>query len=87
MTSSLTVAVTSSPLTVFHRGFAIALRHVPGRFGPASFGYAIRHDGLVLHETAGAYGSPSSAVRAARCFVDDALGAFEHACCRREVDA
>lgn len=70
-------AVSASPLTVYHRGFAVWLRRMHGRFGAGSFGYVIRHRGLVLHASGGAYGSAASAARAARRFVDDALGAFD----------
>jgi hypothetical protein len=73
------VAVSASPLTVYHRGFVVALRRMHGRFGRGSYGFAIRHLGLLLHESAGLYGSASSAACAARVFVDDALGAFDRA--------
>ena len=80
-----TVAVSASPLTVYHRGFAVSLRRMHGRFGVGSFGYVIRHRGLELHASDGAYGSAASAARAARVFVDDALGAFDLA--RVHLDA
>jgi hypothetical protein len=80
-------AVSASPLALCHRGFDVALRRMHGRFGSASYGFAIRHGGLVLHESAGAYGSASSAARAARVFVDDALGVFDLASVRLGADA
>jgi hypothetical protein len=73
------------PLTVYHCGFAVALVQQAGRYGARSFAFEIRHQGLLLHASPGAYASASSAERAARVFVDDAVGAFEHA--HAEADA
>jgi len=68
-----------SDLALFHRGFKLAVRATPGRFGDRSFGFTIRHHGDVLHQSEGAYGSAEAADRAARRFIDDALGAFDRA--------
>lgn len=86
MTFSSPVVAAASPLVISHRGFALTLRRMPGRFGPDSFGYVIHHDGLVLHESGGDYRAASSAARAARRFVDDALEAFDHASLRLEAE-
>ena len=61
--------VTSVPLS--HRGFH--LRPVPGGAG---FAVVIEHAGLALH-TEGGHRSAFAAERAARQFVDDALGVFD----------
>lgn len=77
--SSRTVRVQASALALRHRGFALAIGTTPGRFGAHSFRYTIRHHGDILHQSDGAYGSAESADRAARLFIDDALGAFDAA--------
>ena len=63
----------SAPLTLSHRGFALQIR-----FGDDAYGYVIDHAGLTLHAAAD-FRSAGAADRAARCFIDDALGAFAHA--------
>lgn len=63
----------SAPLTLFHRGFALQIR-----FGDDAYGYVIDHAGLTLHAAAD-FRTAGAADRAARRFVDDALGAFAYA--------
>ena len=63
----------SAPLTLSHRGFALQIR-----FEGEAYGYAIEHAGLPLHAAAD-FRSAGAADRAARRFIDDALGAFAHA--------
>lgn len=55
-----------------HRGFQLHLRARAG----AGFAVAIEHAGLTLHTEAG-HRSAFGAERAARQFVDDALGVFD----------
>lgn len=55
-----------------HRGFSLAIRHAAARFA-----FAIAQDGHALHTSRPDFATPQSAERAARQFVDDALGAFE----------
>ena len=90
MTASTPAAVTgieTSPLTVYHRGFSLALSQKPGRYGPRSFGFEIHHRGLLLHTSPGAFGTAGNAERAGRRFIDDALGAFEHAYAEADAEA
>ena len=63
--------VTPARALLSHRGFC--LRPVPGGAG---FAVAIEHAGLTLHTEAG-HRSAFAAERAARRFVDDALGVFD----------
>jgi hypothetical protein len=79
------VAISAAPLTVYHRGFAVSIHKMKGRDG--LYGYVVHHDGLALHASGGLYGSATRAEQAGRQFVDDALGAFDAACLRLEVDA
>lgn len=67
------------PLTSAHRGFVYALHRVETEGDEARFAFSIAHRGLRLHTSPADFRSPSAADRAARQFVDDALGAFEHA--------
>lgn len=67
------LASMSAPLTLSHRGFALQIR-----FGADGYSYVIDHAGLTLHAAAD-FRSAGAADRAARRFVDDALGAFAHA--------
>jgi hypothetical protein len=79
------LALAVPPLTAYHRGFALALIEQAGRPGAGSYGFEIRHHGLPLHTSSATFGSAASAERAARRFIDDALGAFDHAYRRAEV--
>lgn len=63
--------VTSDRIPLCHRGFGLRPRHAG-----AEFAVAIEHLGLTLHTEAG-HRSAFSAERAARQFVDDALGVFD----------
>lgn len=63
-------------LMLYHKGFDILIRHSTGR-RTRPYGYTIRHQGLDLHCADGAFGSACSADRAARQFIDDALGAYD----------
>ncbi|PAP76584.1 hypothetical protein [Rubrivirga marina] len=54
-----------------HRGFQLRLRAEAG-----TFAFEIRDRDLTLHTSAPDFRSPHAAERAARRFVDDALGAF-----------
>ena len=58
-----------------HRGFEFAVRPGPGG---APFAFAISHRGLQLHASTPEFRSAVSADRAARRFVDDALGVFAY---------
>ena len=69
---------TRSPLASAHRGFAYAL-HRAGRGADARFSFTIAHRGLLLHASEPTFRTAASADRAARRFVDDALGAFDYA--------
>ncbi|NNF59673.1 MAG: hypothetical protein HKN04_15665 [Rhodothermaceae bacterium] len=62
-----------------HRGFQFRVARAEGRFGPQSFRYMINHLGATLHQSAADFGSAESADRAARRFIDDALGSFAYA--------
>ena len=68
----------STPLTSAHRGFVYALHRSAGD-GEMRFAFSIAHLGLELHASRATFRSAASADRAARQFVDDALGAFAHA--------
>ncbi|HLT46891.1 MAG TPA: hypothetical protein VK002_06645 [Rubricoccaceae bacterium] len=72
----LAVTVSASPLTVYHRGFALAVLQRLGRSGARGFGFEVRHRGLLLHASPGAYGTATEAEGAARRLIDDALGAL-----------
>ncbi len=64
--------MTSDRSFLSHRGFRLGLRAQAG----SGFAVAIEHAGLTLHTEAG-HRSALSAERAARQFVDDALGVFD----------
>ena len=68
-----------SPLTSAHRGFVYALHRMEAETSETRFAFTIAHRGLRLHTSSADFRSPSAADRAARQFVDDALGAFEYA--------
>ena len=57
-----------------HRGFELAVRPATG----SGFAFAVLHRGLQLHASTPAFRSAVSADRAARRFVDDALGVFAY---------
>lgn len=59
---------------LFHRGFELRLRAAEDRFA-----FEVGHHDLTLHASDAAFGTPHAAERAARLFVDDALGAFDTA--------
>lgn len=59
-----------------HRGFSLDIRRASSGAG---FSFAIAQDGFPLHTSRADFGTAGSADRAARQFIDDALGAFEHA--------
>ena len=67
-----------TPLTSAHRGFVYALHRSEGD-DEIRFAFSISHLSLVLHTSRPTFRSAASADRAARQFVDDALGAFNHA--------
>lgn len=76
---SLVPQVFSSPSVptrhaLYHRGFALEIRRV--RTG---YAFAIAQDEFPLHSSRPDYATPQSADRAARRFVDDALGAYDYA--------
>ncbi|HEX8386112.1 MAG TPA: hypothetical protein VF576_08010 [Rubricoccaceae bacterium] len=62
--------------TFYHRGFSLEIRRSPSGSG---FSFAIAQDGLPLHTSRPDFGTAGSADRAARQFVDDALGASDYA--------
>ena len=58
--------------TFHHRGFSLEIHR-----GVAGYAFAILQGQHTLHASRADFGTPGSADRAARRFVDDALGAFE----------
>ena len=70
-------------IELYHRGFAI---HVTkAQDGSDRFSFRIDSRGLDLHTSASEYLSAHGAERAARVFIDDALGGFDYA--TRALDA
>ena len=69
--------VSASRLQLHHRGFALRIEQAQN--GADGYAFAIAHRGLTLHTSGADFRTPQSAERAARVFVDDALGGFEHA--------
>jgi hypothetical protein len=65
-----------------HRGFSLTIRRAAGMDGDGVFAYTVVHQGLPLHRSRADYRSATAADRAARRFIDDALGAFEAATSR-----
>lgn len=74
-----TLRLVPANLVFQHRGFHLRVDRASGRFGPQSFRYTINHLGATLHQSAPDFGSAESADRAARRFIDDALGSFAYA--------
>lgn len=58
----------------YHRGFALEIRRVR-----SGYAFAIAQGEFSLHTSRPDYATPQSADRAARRFVDDALGAYDYA--------
>ena len=58
----------------YHRGFSLEIRRAP-----SGYAFSVRQGEHALHTSRAAFGTPGSADRAARQFVDDALGAFDFA--------
>lgn len=56
-----------------HRGFELVVRQDAAA---RALSFLVMHRGLALHASRADYRTPVSAERAARQFVDDALGAF-----------
>ncbi len=80
-TSARTSFPTTTPsraMALRHREFDLTIRTVEGRFGEQSYAYSVLHNGHVLHESGGDYGSASAADKAARQLIDDALCMFDH---------
>ena len=69
--------VSASRLQLRHRGFDLEVTR--SQDGSDSYAFSIRHDGLTLHASPSEFRTPQSAERAARVFIDDALGGFEYA--------
>ncbi|MEO0559872.1 MAG: hypothetical protein AAF170_17015 [Bacteroidota bacterium] len=69
----------TSPLTSAHRGFVYALHRKEADTKQVRFAFSIAHRGLRLHTSEAEYRSPAAADRAARQFVNDALGAYDYA--------
>jgi hypothetical protein len=63
--------VSPSCVALAHRGFQLRLRAEAG-----TFAFEVRDRDLTLHTSAPDFRTPHAAERAARRFVDDALGAF-----------
>lgn len=59
-----------------HRGFELALRR---EGGGGAFAFHVSHVGLRLYSSPPGFGTATAAERAARRFVDDALGAYGQA--------
>ena len=68
----------TSPLASAHRGFIYALHRSEPEDTPC-FAFSISHRGLRLHTSPAEFRTPGAADRAARQFVDDALGAYRYA--------
>lgn len=66
--------MTPSADLLLHRGFELRLRAAD-----QAFGFEIGHHALTLHASDASFRTPFAAERAARRFVDDALGAFDAA--------
>ncbi len=66
-----------SPLS--HRGFNLNICRSMGLDGDGVFAYTVAHHDLALHRSRADFRSAGAADRAARRFIDDALGAFDHA--------
>lgn len=64
--------MTPQTAPLVHRGFELWLRA-----GDEAFGFEIGHHALTLHASAVDFRTPFAAERAARRFVDDALGVFD----------
>ena len=60
-----------------HRGFSLAIRPSAAGAARAGFSFTIAQGGHPLHTSRADFGTAGSADRAARRFVDDALGAFD----------
>ena len=65
-------AMSPSLPACFHRGFDLDVQS-----RGTGFAFTVTHDGLALHVSDPAHRTALSAERAARQFVDDALGVFE----------
>lgn len=70
----ISAPVTPERALLFHRGFELRLRASDG-----TFAFEIGHHDLTLHASTPDFGTPHAAERAARLFVDDALGAYDAA--------
>ena len=75
--------VTASNLRLHHRGFALRLEQAQD--GSDRYSFSIESRGYTLHTSASDFRTAQSAERAARVFVDDALGGYERA--TRALDA
>ncbi len=76
-------ARTVVPGPVRHQGFTLEVR--ASRRDDGGWGYAVLHEGHLLHAEGGGYRSPRAAERAARALVDDALMSFDHAIAEARV--
>jgi hypothetical protein len=65
----------SAPPPVRHHGFTLEVR--ASRRDAGAWGYAVLHDGHLLHAEAGGYRTPRAAALAARALVDDALASWD----------
>lgn len=69
-------SIVSAPRpTLYHQGFA--LRIDQAQDGSDGYAFAIQHRALTLYASPADFRTPQSAERAARVFVDDALGSYD----------
>ena len=66
---------TAAPQPVCHHGFTLEVR--ASRREAGAWGYAVLHDGNLLHSETGGYRTPRAAAMAARALVDDAVASWE----------
>jgi hypothetical protein len=64
-----------APQPVRHHGFTLEVR--ASRRETGAWGYAVLHDGNLLHAETGGYRTPRAAAQAARELVDDAVASWE----------
>jgi hypothetical protein len=64
-----------APQPVRHHGFTLEVR--ASRRQNGAWGYAVLHDGNLLHSETGGYRTPRAAAQAARELVDDAIASWD----------
>jgi hypothetical protein len=66
---------TTAPQPVRHHGFTLEVR--ASRRQAGAWGYAVLHDGNLLHSETDGYRTPRAAAQAARELVDDAIASWD----------